>query len=437
MLHKKILLYGFLGLTSILNAQTFDSLFNNKLNKKLDSLKNSYAIKGIVAGVYFPGKGKWIGTSGVSYNNIPISSNMQFGIASNTKLFTAVALLKLVENNILSIDDSIGKWLPPIKYVNPNITIRQILNHTSGIADFTNYPGYSDTILANTNRNFKPFELLPMIGNPLFPAGANSFYSNSNYLLAGMIFQSAYKKNISTFIRDSILNPLKLDSTFFDVAEVIEGEIAHPWQNGKDIDLVSRVSLNSAAWAAGAMYSNINEMIQWYDALLNNHFLSETSFSLLTTFVGSLNYGLGISKQTMNNRITWGHGGDIRGYKSRIIYDTLSKSIICVLANSNPLDINFVATELMKTVFENNISNLNSLANNDFSISIFPNPFIDCLNINIPFQKIISIQLLSIEGKKMGDWDSSQLFFKELKSGPYFLIINTDKGSYKKLVIKS
>ena len=91
------------------NAQTFNPILAARFQAKLDSLKTTYRIKGISSCVYFPGEGFWDGISGVSFGLVPIDPDMEFGIGSNTKLFTAVVLLKLAEQNILSVDDSLHR----------------------------------------------------------------------------------------------------------------------------------------------------------------------------------------------------------------------------------------------------------------------------------------------------------------------------------------
>jgi D-alanyl-D-alanine carboxypeptidase len=84
------------------------------------------------AGVYVPGQGIWAGTSGLSYSGQPMTSDMKLGLASNSKLFTAVVMLILAEKNVISLEDHLYKWLPNFKNIDPNVTIRQLLNHTSG-----------------------------------------------------------------------------------------------------------------------------------------------------------------------------------------------------------------------------------------------------------------------------------------------------------------
>lgn len=113
----------FIFATQLANAQTFNVNLAAKLQTTLDSLVTMFTnTKGMSASVYYPGQGIWNGTSGVSYAGQPITSDMKFGIASNTKLFTAVTILKLTESNVLSLDDVLSDWIPSYPNVNPNST---------------------------------------------------------------------------------------------------------------------------------------------------------------------------------------------------------------------------------------------------------------------------------------------------------------------------
>jgi D-alanyl-D-alanine carboxypeptidase len=98
------------------------------------------------------------------------------------------------------------------------------LNHTSGIFDFTTIIGYADSIMTNLNLEFTPSEVIGWVEPPLFPAGANSSYSNSNYVLAGMTVEIASGQTLEEFVRDSILTPNSLTNTFFPIAETVVGK---------------------------------------------------------------------------------------------------------------------------------------------------------------------------------------------------------------------
>lgn len=337
------------------NAQSFSpqlaAMLQDTLNTYTAMIPN---IKGLAVSVYVPSQGMWQGTMGVSYTGQPITSDMLFGIASNSKLFVSVAVLKLAENGTLSLNDSLHNWLPNYPNINPNITIRQLLNHTSGISDPIFVSPNMDTIQANPNRVFTPNEILAWVGAPLFAPGTSWGYSNVNYILAAMVAQSATGFHISRIIRDSLLTPLDMDSTFYDVEEPSFGTIAHRWWNGVDYHDTARVGLNTAAGAAGAMFSTTSEMAQWYDALFDGRILNAASMQELTTFVAtannSLQYGLGLNRETTQGYAYWGHAGDTWGYRSKMLYDSCAGTVVCGLSNSFPSGMSSVAFLLYRAV---------------------------------------------------------------------------------------
>jgi len=336
---KSKLLFGFMlvlfGLQS--EAQQLNPLLTQKLQDTLDYLvSNNANTKGVSACVYIPGQGIWQGTSGISHNGFPMSSDMVMPLASNTKLFTAVMMMILVENNIISLSDSLSNYLPTYSNINPNVTIRQLLNHTSGIADMFNTQAHFDSVAADLTRIWTPQEVLLWVGSPLFEPGAGYGYSNTNYILAGMVAESATGVPMWQLIRDSILNPLQMDSTFFPPYESIIGNVPHPWMNGVDINNNSRNSINTAIGASGAISSTSGEMAHWYNALFSGQVINQTSLSEITNFLSPQNYGMGLQKYNQNNHIEWGHGGiNPYGARTRMIYDPCMNAIICGLSNSN------------------------------------------------------------------------------------------------------
>jgi D-alanyl-D-alanine carboxypeptidase len=417
-------------------GQTFSPVLSSRLQTKLDSMKTAYNIKGISASVVYPGQGLWQGTNGFSFNNAPITSDMKFGIASNTKLFTAVTLLKLAENNIINIDDSLHEWLPTFPNISGNITIRQILNHTSGIADYINVIGYTDSITSNPNRLFLPNELISWVGVPLFPAGTSWNYSNTNYLLAAMVAESATGQNISQLIRTNVLIPLQLDSTFFSVQETISGIIAHPWQSGIDINNTPRTSLNSAAYSAGAIYSNSGNMARWYHQLMSGQLLNSNSFNQMTTFVGSGNYGFGLKLQVIGGKTCFAHDGSIRGYQSFMLYDTTSEAVVCVLINANPSPVKLVAEQLLIALNDFTLS-VAEISGSDHSITIFPNPAKTELYLNISLAEKIDISISNLLGQFLIKTNNQNHFdISTLTDGIYFVTITQGQNKQTLKFIK-
>jgi D-alanyl-D-alanine carboxypeptidase len=349
------ILIAFFFLSPGIKAQPFNTLLATMLQDTLNTYVSQIPnIKGMSASVYVPGQGIWNGATGISYAGNPVTTDMRMGIASNSKLFVSVIMLKLAENNIIRLTDSIKRWLPNYTHVNPNITIRQLLNHSSGISDPLFGPPWMDTINANPTRVFTPVEVLGWLGPPLFPAGTSWSYSNVNYIIAGMIAKSATGFSISRLIRDSILTPLNMDSTFYDVDEPASGTIAHRWWNTKDYHDTSRVGLNTAAGCSGPLFSTAAEMVQWYPALFNRQIINQASLNQLTAFIGTDNpayqYGLGISREKTQNYVYWGHGGSTWGYKSKMMYDSCLDVSVFGIANSFPAGMDGVTFLLYRAV---------------------------------------------------------------------------------------
>jgi len=415
-------------------AQSFDPNLSADLQYTIDSFRTAYNLKGISASVYVPNQGTWQGVTGESHSGVPITPQTGFGIASNTKLFAGVLLLKLAENGLLSLDDSLHQHLPTFNNVDSSITVRQLLNHTSGLSD-VNIPGYADSMLADPNRVFTPTEIISWVGPPLSDPGTDWYYCNTNYLLAGLIAESVTGQSFSQLLRDSILTPLQLDSTYLAVYESSSVVAAHPWQGGMDFSSTPRTSINSAAWSAGAMYSTSGEMAQWYRALMNGEVLNQNSLNEMTTFVGSGSYGVGISESTILGRTIWQHGGTIwGGYNSSMMYDVQSGSVICVLINQLPAQAFQVAIQLLSDLVNNSVSIEENTAE---IIEIYPNPTTEKVQIDLKNADVLPYEVRSKNGMKLLEGivskEANEISFSNLAQGTYFITL---KSSPKNRLIK-
>lgn len=418
------------------NAQTFNPALAARLQIVADSFRKANNLRGFSVGVYHPGNGTWQGVSGISHPGVPITSDMEFGIGSNTKLFTGVLLLKLAESKLLRLDDSLYRYLPTYKNINPNITIRQLLNHTSGLDDVTSVAGYPDSILSNPSRIFKTGELINWAGSPLFAPGKGWSYSNTNYLLAGMIAERVTGYSYGRLLHDSILKPLRLDSTFLDVYDSVRFTVAHPWQAGTDNSVVPRKALNSAAWAAGAMYSTSDEMLQWYKALMGGKVLKPASLKEMTTFVGSGDYGIGIARTSVNGRTVWQHGGNIwGGYNSSMMYDSASGAVVCVLINQLPAQAFQLARLLIENTAEYTVG-LPKERREPTLLQVFPNPSNGWVHIEVSGSQIHRITIFNAAGQRVMECSETSFSVAALPEGIYTVLAETQYGSRQYRLIK-
>ena len=178
-----------------------DRSLDQRLQIVLDKGIKKFNIRGVSAAIVFNIDSIWVGTSGVSHDTVLMKPDMLFSIGSITKNFVAALTLKLVEEGTLSLEDKLSEWLPPYPYIDSDITIRQLLNHTSGIYMFWNNDDLWDALKEDRNRIWTPEEVLEYIKEPHFPAGESWRYSNTNYLLMGMIIEKATGNNLPSVLQ--------------------------------------------------------------------------------------------------------------------------------------------------------------------------------------------------------------------------------------------
>lgn len=353
-LHLKALFLSIVVFASIkINAQSFNPNLATLLQDSLTNMVASFTnTKGMSVSVYLPGQGIWSGSAGLSYAGNPLTTDMVLGLASNSKLYTAVMMLKLQESGVLDLDDPISMYLAPIPNVNPTITIRQLLNHTGGVSDPFFSTALLDTINAHPTQVYTPAMVFAWLGAPTCAPGGCYQYSNINYILAGMIAENATGISLSQLIRDSILTPLQLDSTFYDIEEPITGNLAHRWVAGADLHDTSRISLNTAGGPAGSMFATTGEVVQWYHALLSGQVINQSSLNEMTTFPAPGNYGLGIQTSSIFGHTYWGHSGGTFGYRSKTMYDPCMQSAICGVANNSEAAEQGITALLFKILWD-------------------------------------------------------------------------------------
>jgi D-alanyl-D-alanine carboxypeptidase len=253
----------------------------------------------------------------------PMQPQDKVRIGSITKTFVATVVLQLAAERWLSLNDSVQKWLPGVitghGYHPAQITIRQLLQQTSGIQDYTSAPGFLTE--ANLAKTWQPQQLVD-IALRLGPPVHGWLYSDTNYILLGMIIQKATGRSPVTEISRRILVPLGLHDTSFPLtSKQIPAPYAHGYYG--PIDVTNAIS-PSIAWTAGAMISTVDDVARFYRALLDGRLLpSAQQRELLATIpvndTGELfaeHYGLGIYSVQLSCGTAWGHDGGILGFKN-------------------------------------------------------------------------------------------------------------------------
>jgi D-alanyl-D-alanine carboxypeptidase len=299
---------------------------------------------GTAAAIQTP-DGSWFGASGVASlrTGLAVQPDDLFQIGSITKPFVATVVLQLVQEGQLTLDDPLANWLAAdLLQQIPNgaqITLRQLLNHTSGI------PDYVPILLGvgvNLFRDWQTSELIELIGGQTaeFVPGTDWSYSNTNYLLLGEVIERVTGSTPAAQIRSRILEPLQLNSTFF--ADVEAGQaIGGYWDVNGDgqLDDVSNLSL-SWAGAAGALISNTQDLARFGEALFGGELLKPDSLEQMLSFVEPIQsnafsgYGLGIARLKTTEGVFYGHTGLTLGFRSSLWYSPETKLIYTDLQNT-------------------------------------------------------------------------------------------------------
>lgn len=250
---------------------------------------------------------------------------LTYRAGSVTKPFVATVVLQLVAEGRLSLSDTVERWLPGILPYGDQVTIRQLLNHTSGVPDYVIEPLVRlYTSPHGRFRAWTPRELVALIADqpPDFPPGTAWRYSNTGYVLAGLIVQAATGHKLGQELTRRIIRPLGLRDTFFPVNRpTIPGRNARGYSlplGQEDGPLLDFTVYNpSLAWGAGNLTSDLGDLARFFRALLSGRLLPPRLLAEMTTPVDTgqgLGYGLGLAViETPSGRLI-GHDGAIPGF---------------------------------------------------------------------------------------------------------------------------
>jgi len=319
-------------------TDTYLQTVNSELNKYLSE---TY-VKGISIAVYdYSTNNIYQYTAGISHEEQVVTKDMLWRIGSNTKTFVSVLMLKLAELKLLSVDDEIGKYLPSYQNVNSSITIRQLLQHQSGLADIYSNNELERLLDSMPSKKWKPTDALKYLPIPISEPGVMNYYSATNYILAALVIEKVTGMTLHKAMCEYITKPLSLNNTFFYAFEERDGILPHAWEGDRDVSDIELTSWSTASGAGGFMISSPLDMAVWYHTLFNGKILSDESFSQFTSFKlwdfdKFYDYvGLGIFKIKRNGYEYYGHGGGVFGFYSFLLYDLETKNSIIVLTTGD------------------------------------------------------------------------------------------------------
>lgn len=271
--------------------------------------------------------------------NVPMQPNMVFRIGSMTKQYTAVAILQLVEKGRVSLQDNIQKFTKGLTDKWQNITVENLLTHTSGII------GYDvlDFHIPNAIRiDFSAKQFIDSLAKlPLdFAPGTKFNYSNSNYLILGYIIEQVTGKSYTDYLRENIFKPAGLTSTYYDTpTEVILNRVSGYTKDSSKYHNADYISITQA-FSGGALLSNIDDLFKWHQALysykLVNKETLEKAFTPFKLKDGQFSeYGYGWFLKDWKGCKSIGHGGAIDGFRSMETFFPEQNIFVAMLFNAD------------------------------------------------------------------------------------------------------
>lgn len=340
--------------------------FAQKLQNALDNGLKQYGGMGISVAIIVPGYQTWQGVSGVSHGTTLITPDTLFSAGSINKMYTAVTILQLAEEGVLSLDDPLHKWLPEYPHVDSGITILQLLNHTGGIFDMVRHPDYWSAMTSNTAQVWAPENIITnFLLEPYFPKGTDWHYSTPGYILLRMIIKEATGSALSAVYRERLLQPLALDHTVLAGEEPLPENTAHGWfdvdGDGQYDDLPEFNAFNTGI--GGQIYTSASDLARWSHALFSQRsLLSEASFEQMLTFHSptpgeplTSGYGLGVMSFTpelFNGQEIWGHGGNAPGYAAGCLYLPAYDVSIGIMVNTEAGESMYTLNDILNILAE-------------------------------------------------------------------------------------
>ena len=312
----------------------------------------------------------WVGTSGLAVvsGHRAVTTRTAFAAGSISKTFTAALVMSLVEDGRIGLDSPVTSYLPGL-VVNRAISVRELLDHTSGLSDFFSDPAIDRALLAHRERVWTAARSLRYVGKPYFSPGTGWHYSNTNYLVLGMLAQEVGGAPLAEQLRHRFFDPLGLDHTFYQAAERPRGPLAHGYRfSGSDPQLpgvdvsdgtlvVPFTSVVTAAGGAGSIATTAGDLVTWVRALYGGGVLRPATVATMiddavntTALKSSIPYGLGVQVVTVDGRPSLGHSGRLLGFRAVMRWLPDEGIAVAVLTNQSRTDPNRLIRDLLRTV---------------------------------------------------------------------------------------
>ena len=318
---------------------------------RLEQIASSYAPNNAFMGTVLVVEGdrvlldKGYGMASLEWQ-VPNTPEAKFRLGSLTKQFTATLILLLQQDGKLNVNDPVSKYLADTPSAWANITLANLLGHTSGIPSFTGFKEFSTWSMSPHT----PAEEIALFRDkPLdFEPGSKFVYSNSNFIVLGAVIEKVSGKKYADLLRQRIFDPLGMKDSGLDSDELVLPKRASGYHPGGHGIEVARSESMSIPWSAGAIYSTTGDLFKWEHGLFGGKILNADSLKLMTT-PGKGDYGLGVFIENRDGVRVVSHGGGIEGFNTYLAYAPERQIAVVVLSNVNGAAPDTMGGQLMDT----------------------------------------------------------------------------------------
>jgi CubicO group peptidase (beta-lactamase class C family) len=319
---------------------------------RLEQIANSYTPNNAFMGTVLVVEGdrvlldKGFGMASLEWQ-LQNSPDAKFRLGSLTKQFTATLVLLLQQDGKLNINDPVSKYLSGSPPAWAKITLANLLGHTSGIPNFTSFKEFQ----AWSMSPHTPEEEIAFFRDkPLdFEPGSKFDYSNSNFIMLGVVIEKVSGKKYGDLLHERIFEPLGMNDSGLDRDELVLPRRAVGYRPGAHGIEVARSESMTIPWSAGSIYSTTSDLLKWEHGLFGGKILNAESLKLMTT-PGKGNYGLGVFIENHDGVQVVSHGGGIEGFNTHLAYAPEKQIAVVVLSNVNGGAPGSMGGQLMDTV---------------------------------------------------------------------------------------
>jgi D-alanyl-D-alanine carboxypeptidase len=352
-------------------GETRVAALETRLQERLDKDRRRLGLPGVSVTILFRDGSVWTGTSGLAdvTTGTRVSADTAFAVGSISKTYTAALIVALAADGRIDLGAAASSYLPEAK-LDRRISVRMLLDHTSGLDDFFLHPAIDKALLAQRETPWTSSQALGYVGKRYFAPGTGWHYSNTNYLYLGLIAERVTGTTLAAALRARFFTPLGLRATWYQAVEPPKTAIAHgysfssPKPTAAPIDLADGTgvapfrSVVTAAGGAGSIAATSGDVARWARLLYGGTVLGPAQTSVMIDDVAAtaayrprVPYGLGVQVFPIDGHLSLGHSGRLLGFRAAVRHIPDEATTIAVLTNQSRVDPGIVVDHLLAIAF--------------------------------------------------------------------------------------